>query len=446
VTAARTWITTCLAVLPLTVTMVAAPAQAAGQVTAGRVVVDVADGTDPATVAARYGIATDQVFLEAVNGFAATVTGRQLASLQTDTTVESVTNDMVIGRIDRDFLHGRSRKLPGAGPYVPPAQFDQYVTPEIRRIGAPLSRTADIDGRDDRRVDADIAILDGGLDPYHPDLNVAGGYDCLPGPAAQRGWYDRDGHGTLVGGFAAAIDNGIGVVGAAPGARLWGIRVADPAGFITDSALLCGLEWVARHSGRIEVANLSLAGSGNLIGPCVNRRALKHDKFGKRGPIDRIHQKICQVTAKGVTVVAAAGNSAADASSFTPAAYDEVIAVSAIVDFDGRPGGESPTPAECYPTDRDDTFAEFSNYGKPVDVAAPGVCVISTFPGGLYAITDGTSFSAPLVSGGAALIAARTPGVSPARVRSMIIAKGEPGPIPGDPDSYPEPVLNVAAF
>jgi subtilisin family serine protease len=360
--------------------------------------------------------------------------------------VESVTNDVVIGRIDRGFLLDGPRRLPGAGPYTPPEQFDQYVAPEIRRIGAPASRTADIDGRDDRRVDADIAILDGGLDPYHPDLNVAGGYDCLPGPASGRGWYDRDGHGTLAGGFAAAIDNGIGVVGSAPGARLWGVRVADPAGFVSDAALLCGLEWVARHAGRIEVANLSLSGAGNLIGPCVDRRGPDRDTDGKRSRVDRIHQKICRVTAKGVTVVAAAGNSAADASSFTPAAYDEVIAVSAIADYDGRPGGEAPTPAECHPAERDDHFATFSNFGRVVDIAAPGVCVISTLPGGQYGVVEGTSFAAPLVSGGAALLAAGNPALSPARIRATLIARGEPGPIPGDPDAYPEPVLDVSTF
>lgn len=437
---------TCAAAMSLAAGLCASPVAAAPAATAGRVIVDVTDGSDPAAVAARHGITTDHVFTEAVRGFSATVTAGQIASLQADTTVESVTDDVVIARIDRDFLRGGARRQPGAGPYTPPAQMDQYVAPEIRRVGAPSSPTADIDGRDDRRVDADIAILDGGIDPYHPDLNVAGGYDCLPGPAAQRGWYDRDGHGTLAGGLAAAVDNGIGVVGTAPGARLWAVRIADPAGFISDAALLCGLEWVARHADRIEVANLSFAGTGNLIGPCVNPHGLKRDRYGKRSRIDRVHQKICRATAKGVTVVAAAGNSSADASAFTPAAYDEVVTVSAIADFDGRPGGQAPTPPECYPTERDDRFATFSNFGRPVDIAAPGVCVISTLPGGQYALVEGTSFAAPLVSGAAALLAARRPQASPAKIRATLIADGEPGPIPGDPDRYPEPVLNVARF
>ena len=85
---------------------------------------------------------------------------------------------------------------------------------------------ADVDGRDDRRIDVDIAVFDGGIDRRHPDLDVVGGVDCAVG----KGWDDADGHGTMVAGFAAAIDNGIGIAGIAPGARLWSVRIADPRG------------------------------------------------------------------------------------------------------------------------------------------------------------------------------------------------------------------------
>jgi subtilisin family serine protease len=411
-------------------------------------VVDVADGENPVVIARKYGITPDQVYSEALLGFAATVTAKQLASLQADTTVEAVTNDAVVARIEpgRTYTAGARRK-PGVGPYVPPEQFEQYVAPEIRRVRANVSRTADIDGIDDRRVDADIAILDGGIDPYHPDLNVAGGYDCVPGPRSGQGWHDRgDGHGTLVAGHAAAIDNAIGIVGTAPGARLWAIRVADPFGAILDSSLLCALDWLLRHANRIEVANMSFAGSGNLNLPCHGTAGMKRDRWGKRLLVDRIHQKICRATDKGITFVAAAGNDASDARAYTPAAYDEVIAVSAMVDFDGLPGGRAPTPPECFPTDVDDTFAVFSNYGKVVDVSAPGVCNISTFPGGLYGFVEGTSFAAPLVAGAAALLMAKSPSMTPAKVRSKIVATATPGPIAGDPDIYPEGILNASTY
>lgn len=428
----------------LSPTATAAPATAA-------VIVDVAPGTDPATIAAKYNITIKNKFGDLFNGFSADLSPDQIAKMRADAKVVAVSDDRIVARIDRGKLPVYPpRKNPGQPPASIPQQPAQSITPAVRRISTPLSPTADIDGQDDKRVNADIAILDGGVDPYHPDLNVAGGYDCVSGPRADSGYYDRDGHGTFVAGMAAAIDNGIGIVGAAPGARIWSVRVADPYGAITDSALLCGLEYATR-SPKIDVINLSLSGEGNLIAPCVGipaklvdllRRVLKP---GTPTKVDRTHEQICRAVAVGKTVVAAAGNSSRDASTFTPAAYPEVITVSAMVDFDGKPGALAPTPSVCFPSDQDDHFAPFSNFGSPVDVAAPGVCVGSTINGGYYALADGTSFSAPLVSGAAALLLAKQR-LSPTQVRQRILAAAEPGPLPDDPDQFPEGVLKVAGF
>ena len=95
----------------------------------------------------------------------------------------------------------------------------QAVKAAVRRVGGLESPTAKIDGIDER-IDVDIAILDGGIQPDHPDLNVVGGQNCV---GNGKSWDDRDGHGTMVAGFAAAKDNSIGVVGVAPGARLWAV-------------------------------------------------------------------------------------------------------------------------------------------------------------------------------------------------------------------------------
>lgn len=432
----RIWLGAMLGGVLVAVGVVGAVPSATAEPAPAPAVVELTDGTDPESVARKVGVDPRQIFTEAGAGFAADLTTQQISKLKSLPDVLSVAPDRIVARIKPitpRFPTGK-RFRPGTKPYLPPDQFEQYVAPEIRRVGTPQSRTADIDGRDDRRVNVDIAILDGGVDPYHPDLNVVGGYDCVRGPRSERGWGDRDGHGTLVAGQAAAIDNAIGVVGTAPGARIWSLRVANPDGFITDSAVFCALDYLARHSQRIEVANLSFSGENTSRGPCISKR------------VDPAHWRICRVVKKGVSVVVAAGNSSADAAFYTPAAYKEVVAVSAMTDYDGLPGGLAPVPPECSDTEQDDRFTTFSNFGKPVDVAAPGTCSVATFPGGLYAYAEGTSFASPLVAGGAALLKARKPNMTPAQVRAKIVANAEPGPIPGDPDTYPEGVLDVSTF
>jgi subtilisin family serine protease len=155
-----------------------------------------------------------------------------------------------------------------------------------------------------------------------------------------------------------------------------------------------------------------------------------------------LHAAVCAAVDAGVTIVASAGNGGTDARKQVPAAYDEVITVSAIADSDGAPGGLGP---DCS-GEEDDTFASFSNYGADVDIAAPGVCLETTTKDGGYGVFDGTSFSAPLVAGAAALYAAAHPGASPADIKDAILNNREAAPIPGDPDGIPEGVLNVDGF
>jgi subtilisin family serine protease len=247
-----------------------------------------------------------------------------------------------------------------------------------------------------------------------------------------------DGHGTFVAGVVAAIDNGIGVAGVAPGARVWSVRVADRRGSVRGSYILCALDWVAEHADVVEVANLSLGGPGEDLGACGR------DPQGV--VLDPLHAAICSAVEAGVTVTVAAGNDAVPVVGTVPAAYDEVITVSAYADFDGLPGGlalsvclDEPLP------DLDDALAPFSNHGRDVDIAAPGVCIESTVPGG-YAISDGTSIAAPFVAGAAALVKAGAPGASPAEVREILLAKADPAPIPLDPDPFPEPLLDIRAL
>jgi subtilisin len=148
--------------------------------------------------------------------------------------------------------------------------------------------------------------------------------------------------------------------------------------------------------------------------------------------------------AAGVTYVVAAGNSGVDAATAVPAAYDEVITVSALADFNGVAGGAA---APTCRSDMDDTFADFSNYGADVDLIAPGVCINSTWMGGGYNTISGTSMASPHVAGAAALIKAADPTATPAAVKTALQGAGNlDWNNSDDRDPIKETLLDVDAF
>jgi subtilisin len=391
-------------------------------------IVTLQSDTDPEAVARSVRAAPRYAYRSVLRGFAASLNGSQRRRLEADRRVLSVADDAV------------SRQTRPEGAALRRRVAAQIIPFGVERVGGRESPTADIDGEDEP-VDADVAVLDSGV-AEHPDLSRVGGVDCVSGGSLD----DQEGHGTIAAGIIAAKDNGHGVVGVAPGARIWAVRVIDSSGKVTDSAFLCGLDWVHQHGAAIDVVNMSFSGGAIQTGTC----GVADDRV-----VDPLHVGICQLVSAGIVIVVSAGNESVDAATVTPAAYPEVIAVSAFGDTDGRSGGRG-RPARCAngPVFRDDRFAAFSNFGAAVDVAAPGVCIISTFPtgipnrsalcqGGCYARATGTSFAAPHVAGAAALVKARHPDWTPAQVRQHIIDATEPGPIPGDPDRFPEGVLNV---
>ena len=356
---------------------------------------------DPGVVARehaqRQGAAVDHVYRYALHGYSAHMSAAAAARIASDSRVAAVVQD---------------RRVSASAQIVPAG---------INRVDANLSSAVAGDGGG--AVDVDIAIIDTGIDPKHRDLNVVGGVNCIPGGLSFNDLY---GHGTHVAGIAAAKDNRAGVVGVAPGARLWAVRVLNSQGSGTTATIICGIDWVTQHASTIEVANMSLGGGGPE-GSCTD---------------GGMHEAICRSTAAGVSYVVAAGNSASDAQFFVPATYDEVITVSAITDFDGIPGGlGAPTCA----IGTDDTFAFFSNFGADVDLAAPGVCVLSTWRGGGYNTISGTSMASPHVAGAAALYKSTHPSASPADVKAALVAAGTYD-WTGDPDATMEPLLNVAGF
>ncbi|HEX2881170.1 MAG TPA: S8 family serine peptidase, partial [Polyangiaceae bacterium] len=201
------------------------------------------------------------------------------------------------------------------------------LQPGVTRIGTPANTLAQIDGID-QRIDADIAILDTGIDLDHSDLHVVHGHNFVN--SALDG-DDDNGHGTHVAGIAGALDNGIGVVGVAPGARLWALKVLDINGDGLLSDIIAGIDYVTANASQIEVANMSLTGLGNST---AWRQAIQNS------------------VAQGVVYTVAAGNDGMDVFGsdgipggifdVIPAAYPEVMTVSAMIDTDGQAGGLGP--------------------------------------------------------------------------------------------------------
>jgi subtilisin family serine protease len=317
----------------------------------------------------------------------------------------------------------------------------QTVTTGIIRIGADHDSTARIDGIDER-VDVDVAVLDTAGDDFHPDLNIHAWANCTDNQLVD---HDVDGHGTHVGGTIGALDNDFGVVGVAPGARLWNIKVMRPDAngnsFYSGAWVICALDLVTRYAtdqgdglGDIEVANASLGGNGADSNCLTNFN-------------DLFHQAFCRTVAAGVPVVVAAMNNAVNAANGTPATYEEVITVSALADSDGLPGGLGPMT----PRGPDESLASFSNFGADVDIAAPGVSVLSTVPTGCnnlchpsgFGLADGTSMAAPHVAGAAALYLANNPGASPAQVKAVLLNDRERIALLNDPDGINEGVLSL---
>lgn len=326
-------------------------------------------------------------------------------------------------------------------PRVAYVERDQRVALEaqdtptgIERIFATGNPGLDIDATDDYRVDVDVAVIDTGIDFQHPDLDVRPGINCASGSPYRakcvtglNAGDDDHYHGTHVAGTIGALDNGLGVVGVAPGARVHPVKVLNSQGSGYTSWIIAGINWVANPANGIEVANMSLGGSGY-----------------SQAEYDAIQGAVNN----GVAFAVAAGNESDAASNHSPAAFDNVLSVSALADFDGVPGGlANPT---CR-SDQDDTLADFSNFGAAVDIAAPGVCILSTYPieRGSYGTISGTSMASPHVAGALALLASRPHDRTAAGVRNLydaVTTAGNFGWTDDSSDGITEPLLDVRSF
>jgi subtilisin len=294
----------------------------------------------------------------------------------------------------------------------------------IDRVDAEKNKIGDGKGPP---VNADIAILDTGVSS-HPDLNVI---RCLDYSSSispfetprDKPCPDDNGHGTRVAGIAAAMDNDIGVVGTAPGARIWSIRVLDNNANGKASDIMKGLTFVAEHIKDIEVVNIST------------------QSFGFSIPVALA---INLLVTRGLVVVVSAGNQNIDAVYMWPANVAAAITVSAITDTDGKCGGAgkpfSLSGKDIYHqrystgsvSNLDDFFSSFSNFGSMIDIAAPGVIIETTNNSGGYIITIGsTSFAAAHVAGAAALL--RSLRAGPSQIEDFLDLTSTKAPDTGNP-------------
>ena len=272
------------------------------------------------------------------------VTDKEAAALRKDPNVASVEDDGLMYALPVGYDTGTLLFE------NQPTVQAETVPVGINQIKAPLAWDAT------RGKGVKVAVLDTGIDFNHPDLapNYRGGVSFVSDETTPM---DHNRHGTHCAGIIAAALNGLGVVGVAPAAYLYAVKVMSRSGSGNWSWLIAGLDWCTKNG--IHVASMSLGGTAPSA-----------------------VQTMCDLAfSRGVLLVAAAGNSGGPVEH--PARYGSVIAVSAI--------------------DAANQLASFSCRGPEVELCAPGVDVLSTVPGGGYARLSGTSMACPHVAGAAAL-------------------------------------------
>ncbi|HEX4061789.1 MAG TPA: S8 family serine peptidase [Streptosporangiaceae bacterium] len=271
-----------------------------------------------------------------------------------------------------------------------------------------------------------VAVLDTGIDKL-PDFSgrVVGGVDLT---GANKPFQDSYGHGTFVAGLIAGDGTSSGgqYSGEAPGAKLVSIKVAGATGVTSLGAVLAGLQWAADHRSALHIKVLNISLGIPPTGSTVT------------SPLD---QAVEAVWNAGIAVVVSAGNAGPfDGTILSPGDDPLVITVGALDDM-------------ATASVRDDEMTDFSSIGptsvdgevKPdlvtsgrsvVSLAAPGSTVYNDYPsariGSANFVGSGTSFSAAITSGAAALVLADHPGLTPDQVKARLLGTVNPGPV-GNP-------------
>jgi subtilisin len=296
--------------------------------------------------------------METVNGVVVTIPPQALKGLQNRFPDLQITEDITMEIPLRTMLSNSSKGKPGSSTPPPPQEVPWGLTAIDARLANATNRGAGVQ----------VCIVDTGIDKTHPDLqaNIVGGRNFVAAKnrVDANAWNDDNGHGSHVAGTVAAIDNSIGVVGVAPAAKLYGVKVLNSrgSGYLSDVA--DGVTECVRAGS--QVINMSLGASSDPT---------------KSSPLKTA---VLKAIDSGVVVVVAAGNEGQDIKNTVPAGYPETIAVAAV--------------------DVDMNFPSWSNFGLDTDdYSAPGVSVKSTWMSGGYNTISGTSMAAPHVAGVVAL-------------------------------------------
>lgn len=301
-----------------------------------------------------FGIEGEGFPLGLINGMAVTLPEEALNALVASEKVLLVEDDIKVHATDMPDWTGIGKKGEPGSSQVLPWGVDRI---DAEAVWPPTG------------IDVKVAVLDSGIDKKHPDLSVAGGINFVgrtPEKNAPRGrWNDEYGHGTHVAGTIGALNNTFGVVGVAPDVSLHAVKVLGLDGYGDVSDLIAGIEWAVENN--MHLVNMSL-------GTDTHSTALKNACDEARNA--------------GLILVAAAGNDGPSPTAGVstvdyPAAYESVIAVGA--------------------TNQDDSIYADSSQGDEVDIAGPGVSIYSTYSGGFYNPSSGTSMAAPHVTGALAL-------------------------------------------
>lgn len=321
-----------------------------------------------ARLAHAHGGVPEHVYQHALKGFSVALPEQAVEALARNPQVAYIEPDQVATIVEVPVVTGK----PGGGGSTPPPQSVPWGITRVGGAGDGTGKTA--------------WVIDTGIDLDHPDLVVDGVRSRDFNSDRTTSPDDGHGHGTHVAGTITAKDNSIGVIGVAAGATVVAVRVLNNRGSGTYSAVIAGVDYVAANGIPGDVANMSLG-----------------------GPVsDALDLAVVNTANLGVRFSLAAGNESDDANNHSPARANgaNIYTISAVNSGDG--------------------WASFSNYGNPpVEFAAPGVSVYSTYKNGGYATMSGTSMAAPHVAGILLL--------------GPVVANGTAS---GDPDGIPDPIAH----